>query len=377
VQTADHTYRFSSLDEVRGFLILIMSAAHAYLLLTHTSGREIWFEQELINTDITFNILRFIGHPVAIGFAACMGMGMVLLYERLQSRTVSKVHIISFFLKRGILLLLLQFTFVNTAWRLGGGAIGWNDLTLFEVFGVFKNHTYFGVLFMLGACMIISCFFLSLSKIVLAVLGGLIAFSPSLYLTAVDNTSAISWVFGPLAVPGGWKGIWVLYSIVPWLGIVMIGMSIGKQYVEKSEKFLSFCFKTGRVLILIFVVLLVGEILLNFQQFDNPLLLSLRLTRYPPEPFLLIYGIGFFLICLWVFAQAISNILSSVLAILGQAARFFYVTHLIFYAVFAYALGPIESYLHIIAAFLFVTGVMILLCFFYKRLNIVAEKVLS
>ncbi len=336
--------RFETLDQVKGVLLVVVTLGHAFSMSTGTSGKELWYFPGEV-TSWVYYFPRFIGHPIAIGFATCMGIGMVLLNAGKQKQGWSERQVMLFFIQRGSLLVLLQFTLANIAWALGSGSVKWNELTLLSIFGLFERHYYFGVLYMLGSSMVLASMLIRFSNLTLLVFASLILASPFWYLKLLDAPDQISWVFGPLGVPGGWEGIWVLYTIIPWLGFALTGMLLGRLFLQQPNLFVQICRLFGFGLIGLFVVAIFARAI--YFGHDDALVIF-QLKRYPPDLFLMIFGLGFLFSLFSVLPKILPNPVSQILGIFGKATLFFYLGHLFLYAVLAsyyqFNATPLQAY---------------------------------
>jgi uncharacterized membrane protein len=85
-------------------------------------------------------LTRFVTHLAAPGFFFLMGVGMALFTLSCRARDWTNRQIITHFLLRGALLILLQFLLENPAWDIGTDS---------------SSLDYFGVLYALGGAMMI------------------------------------------------------------------------------------------------------------------------------------------------------------------------------------------------------------------------------
>ena len=94
-----------------------MSLDHAHSFLVKYDGiKEIWFQKAIYNPDVWYFTARYVSHLAAPGFFFMMGMGMVLLAQSRRKVGWDDAKVFQSFLKRGAILILLQFTLENLAW---------------------------------------------------------------------------------------------------------------------------------------------------------------------------------------------------------------------------------------------------------------------
>ncbi|MEJ2266660.1 MAG: heparan-alpha-glucosaminide N-acetyltransferase domain-containing protein, partial [Anaerolineales bacterium] len=148
-------------DALRGLIIVLMALDHANIFIAHKhSSGEYWGGAFPVYNDALAFLTRFVTHFCAPGFFLLMGAGMALFAHSRQERGWTRAEIIRHFLIRGGALILLQLLVVNRAWELTPG--GW---------GI---QIYIGVLFALGANMVMGSLFLWLKPVYLLGLTGLL-----------------------------------------------------------------------------------------------------------------------------------------------------------------------------------------------------------
>ena len=158
MKTHDTSQRMPSLDTLRGLLIVTVVLEHARQILTGVGIDGTWGMPEM-ECDLA-GLIRVVSHIAAPGFFLLMGMGV-----ELKSR---KGAGFSHFLRRGLLLVLLQFVVENIGWALSmPGGLFAQSFTL-----------YFGVLFALGVGMVICAAVKRLPSVLLAGLAMAMIASP-------------------------------------------------------------------------------------------------------------------------------------------------------------------------------------------------------
>jgi hypothetical protein len=132
--------RYFALDALRGLIIVLMAIDHAnhFIARKHPSGEYYRSPMPVYDDTLTF-FTRFVTHLCAPGFFFLMAIGMVLFAESRRERGWSEIQIIKHFWIRGGILIVLQLLLINRAWELRP----------------FFGMSYFGVLYALGATMIV------------------------------------------------------------------------------------------------------------------------------------------------------------------------------------------------------------------------------
>ncbi|MEJ2749879.1 MAG: heparan-alpha-glucosaminide N-acetyltransferase domain-containing protein, partial [Anaerolineae bacterium] len=224
MKTIVSSNRLSQLDALRGVIIILMALDHANSFIAHGKLEpELWadlFPNYTGQPSYVF-ITRLVTHLAAPGFFFLMGVGMVLLANSRRQRGWSEGQIARHLLVRGGLLILLQFLLENPAWAWGN---------------VMTDTTYFGVLYALGGAMIIGVLFLRLPQRWLVGLSAALVIGTPLLLPEVrTGFAAYSLPLRLWLLPGFSGNVLVLYPIIPWLGVMGLGMGYAKGGILKDE----------------------------------------------------------------------------------------------------------------------------------------------
>lgn len=226
-----------------------------------------------------------------------------------------------FLLKRGLFLILLEFTLVNFAWT-----------------ATFPPEViYLQVIWAIGLSMVILSMCIGQPKKILLSVGLLIIFGHHL----LDQ---ISFKDIPILEPlwlilheRGWiefEGLRVRtsYPVLPWVGVILFGYCLGQFFQPKFN-----AQQRDYYLILIAMLSIVLLRLLNvygdeaWQSYDS-LTLSLmsffNLTKYPPSLLFILWNVGIGLIVLIAFERWIQTPFLKVLVVFGSVPMFFYLLHL-------------------------------------------------
>jgi uncharacterized membrane protein len=229
--------RISSLDLVRGVVMVLMAIDHVRVYSGVPAGGP--------TPGIFFT--RWITHFVAPAFAFLAGTSIYLHARKLDNaRATSR-----FLLTRGIWLVLLELTVVRVAWTFNLD---------------FAHYMLAGVIWMLGWCMILMAALVHLSVRVNAVIGGavvalhnLMDYAPNLQQSLGGGSWSGFWklmYFGGVVQPIE-KGppLFVLYVIVPWIGVMALGYAFGALMVKPSTERERVLWRLGIAVSVAFVVL--------------------------------------------------------------------------------------------------------------------------
>ncbi len=322
--------RLLPLDAIRGLILFLMALDHANFFVSrmHPTG-EFWGIPLPGYESLWAFLTRVLTHLCAPGFFFLLGIGMVLF---MQSRTRlgwSRARISRFFLKRGVLLILLQFFVENPCWLMGPAGMqppGSKD----------QVWIHLGVLSALGAAMILGALLLHLKW---GLVLGLSAAALILTWIVTPDPSRVDYLFSPLVrilmIPGRTGMLQVFYSVIPWAGIAGLGMVFGRRLSSHAERAYRKAAFTGLVFLLMFPVLrLLGSLGSIHPYEGGGLIAFFNVTKYPPSAVFLLLTLGLFLLVLWMFSRFGKGLeqWGKPLLVLGRTPLFFYVAHLYFYA---------------------------------------------
>jgi uncharacterized membrane protein len=348
-----------ALDVLRGLIVALMAVDHAnyFIAQQHSAGEHWGGPFPTYEGPLEF-LTRFITHPVAPGFSFLMGIGMVLFAESRRKHGWGEWPIVRHFLARGAVLIILQFTIVNLAWKLGP-----------QPFPRF----YIGVLAALGGGMILGSLVLRLKATALTALGALlfvgIEFShpdPSLWGTIFDQPLGLFFGYS-----GGDSILWSNYPIIAWLELIVFGMAFGKWMMLDNGKAFQWAMRIGVGSLIVFLVLRFFDGFGNIRPRPGDDWIGyLNVVKYPPAMTFTLLTMGVNLILLSLFARIKGRARSLVepLAVFGSVPLFFYVTHLYLYAGLGAWLEPTGTSLPIMYIY-WAVGLAILfpLCIWYRN----------
>ena len=319
--------RIDSIDILRGVVMVVMALDHTRDFFTHLR-----FEPEdLANTYYALFFTRWVTHFCAPLFFFLAGTGASFYGRRRTPAELSR-----FLWTRGLWLIFLEFTVVGTAW------------TFQFPFG------FFGVIWALGTSMVLMA---AAVRMPIRWLGALsvvmIAGHDLLDGIRPKQFGSWAWVWTLLHVRGGvllpfhiWQ--FVLFQIVPWVGVMGAGYAFGTVYTFEPERRRKLIARLGLGLTLAFVLLRITNLYGNpplglggVSQGDwhiqptveKTVILFLDVEKYPPSLQFLLMTLGPSLLLLaWLekrlLSHGASSWLASALVIFGRVPMFFYILHL-------------------------------------------------
>jgi uncharacterized membrane protein len=323
------TGRIPSLDIVRGLVMVIMALDHTRDFFTNLR-----FEPE--NYSLFFT--RWITHFCAPLFFFLAGTGAFFYGRRRTAAELSR-----FLWTRGLWLVFLEFTVVGIAWR-------------------FEFPGFFGVIWALGASMIIMALIVRLPLRWITGLATLMILTHDLFdRVRPRQFSSWAWLWTILHVRGGVLlpfGIreFVLFQPVPWAGVMAAGYAFGQVYLLEKQRRTKLLLLLGLTLALSFVGLRLTNLYGNPRAglggvsqgdwhiestIEKTVILFLDVEKYPPSLQFLLMTLGpSFLLLAWLEKPNIAA-WASPLRVIGRVPLFFYILHLYLIHLLAIAVAPL------------------------------------
>ncbi|MBL7866008.1 MAG: DUF1624 domain-containing protein, partial [Cyclobacteriaceae bacterium] len=298
------TNRFQSVDYLRGLVMVLMAIDHVRVY----SGVPAWSPE----VDIFFT--RWITHFCAPAFAFFAGTSAYFYGAK-----VGKSELTKFLLSRGLLLVILELTVIRFLWS----------------FHLGTDFILAGVIWMLGWCMILLTLFIRLDSRTIGVIGvciilgqQLFGYVPSLLPDSWQPAFAPVWEF---IYPSGFetfKGINILYVIIPWLGIMAAGYGFGNILQSPDDSRRKYCLTIGVSLFAAYLVI-ASVLVMNSEPNDFPQILRvLNQNKYPASILFTMMTLGP-IIALVPFAEKAKGWVSNSLITIGRVAFFYYLAHIV------------------------------------------------
>ena len=303
--------RLQSIDIVRGVVMVLMAIDHVRVYAGQPPGGP--------TAGIFFT--RWITHFAAPAFCFFAGTAAFLNGRKLgDTRALSR-----YLLERGALLVLLELTLIREAWT----------------FNLDYAHYIQGnVIWMLGWCMILMAGLVRLSTRRIAIFGLLVIFAQQL-ITLLSTSlpapvqEATRWFWQLLYFGGkvdfGRTGLSlaVIYSIVPWIGVMAAGYAFGTIMLRDAEERHRLCVRIGLSATALFVVVAGLIVLLRAPQPGDPpaLFRFLGQQKYPASQLYLMMTLGPS-IALLPLAERARGAIANVLLVFGRVPMFYYLLHI-------------------------------------------------
>ena len=304
--------RIVSVDTLRGLVMVVMALDHTRDFFTSTG-----FNPRDVTDPLLF-VTRWVTHFCAPTFILLAGLSAFL-----YGRGKSLGELSRFLLVRGLWLILIDLTLINFGWR-------------FEV-DLYRLSA--GVIFVIGMSMVVLSALIWLPRWALASLALLMLAGHNL----LDNVSAEdlgeasgAWhvLHEPGLVPLGTSvTLYILYPLVPWIGVMASGYSLAQVMLLDQGKRQRILLGLGTAITIGFMLLRVTNLYGDSAPWTpqgtllSTILSFLNCKKYPPSLLYLMMTLGPALILLALFEQ-VHEASISFLATFGRVPFFYYMVHI-------------------------------------------------
>jgi uncharacterized membrane protein len=318
--TAGSRTRIASLDLVRGAVMILMAIDHVRVYSGVPPG----------GPDPAIFFTRWITHFCAPAFVFLAGTGAFFHGRR-------HADLSRFLLTRGAWLIVLEATFVRLAWTFN-----------FD----FGGYALAGVIWVIGVSMILLAGLARLPVTVVGAIGVAIVAGHNLLdaqlnaiITSGGEVSALAkflyvgFFAGPIRVGAGGPDLFVLYSIIPWVGVMAAGYAFGRVLILEPGRRDRICLWLGCGAIALFLLLR------GFDLYGDPVpwraalaggdraapmpaaLAFLNTSKYPASLAFLLMTLGPILALLPLLDRA-GGTAARWVTVFGRVPFFYYVLHL-------------------------------------------------
>ncbi|MFC2155618.1 DUF1624 domain-containing protein [Acidobacteriota bacterium] len=326
--------RLISLDALKGFIMVVIAIDHCAYFVARVHPYEYWGIVLPQYHGILPFLTRSITHICAPGFFFLMGIGIILFAENRRQKGWSEKQIIKHFALRGLLLICVQLFIENPAWFIGlkTSNVSYNLSRIPGGNG--QVFLFFGVLFGLGAAMMVCSLLLRSKRLLLLLIGIVCILGSQVLLPGAENVKILySPLLRLLLVAGQTHFFQVTYPLIPWLGIAVLGMFFAKELLRNRESARKKIFISGSLfLVLFFVIRTIG----GFGSTHSPQpgwIGFFNVTKYPPSLVFILITLGINLLLLFVLEKINLGKIAKPLLTFGRTAFFFYILHLYLYAI--------------------------------------------
>jgi len=311
--------RLLSIDALRGLVILFMLLDH--VRETFLLHRQVSDPMSIDSTEPALFISRTLAHLCAPVFVLLTGLSAFLYGQKYQGRR----DVSAFLFKRGLFLVVLEFTLVNFAWT----------------FQLPPSVIYLQVIWAIGISMLALAALVWLPRPLLIVLALVIIGGHNLLDGLHFDPGSALHIPWTILHERSWIDVSDIlrlrttYPVLPWIGVIALGYGLGPWFANATLPAVR-----QRFLLLGGVSALAGFVLLRalngygekpWQAYDSgvqTLMSFFNVTKYPPSLLFLALTLGIGLLLLLAFERAGHRRWIGVLAVFGSVPMFFYLLHL-------------------------------------------------
>lgn len=226
-----------------------------------------------------------------------------------------------FLIKRGIWLILIEFTIVNFG----------------LYFDIHFHNWIFEVIATIGFGFIILSFLLNVQSKHIAIIGIAIIFLHNaislIPMNAMPGSTIVNILFNLAVIPINANTTFVMaYPPIPWLGVLLLGFASGKFFALPIEKRNTLFFKIGWCAILLFIIArsinIYGDPFPWASQKDTvfTFLSFMNITKYPPSLLFCLITLGIMFLMFSV-SEKPENKLMRAIAVYGSVPFFYFLIH--------------------------------------------------
>ena len=295
--------RLTSLDLWRGAVMVLMAIDHVRVYSGVPAGGP--------TAGVFFT--RWVTHFCAPGFVFLAGTA-AFLYGR---KGADRRELSRYLLTRGLLLVALELTVVRVSWTFTPASLA---------------APLAGVIWMLGWCMVLMSLLVRLPIKAIAIFGLATILAQDVFgLLAGALPAGLAWV-GQFVYTGGEVAVGgvtvsILYSIVPWIGVMAAGYAFGVILLREPEARRRACLRIGLASTIAFLVVAVAVVAFNGNPAMPALFQVLNQRKYPASQLYLLMTLGP-PIALLPLAEKARGWLARVLEDFGRVPMFYYLLHI-------------------------------------------------
>jgi uncharacterized membrane protein len=305
--------RLDSIDLLRGLVMLLMALDHTrdFFGASGANPRDV--------AEPALFLTRWITHYCAPTFIFLAGISAWLYGAR--GRTTAELS--RFLLTRGLFLILLEFTIIRFGWT----------------FSLLSTNFLAQVIWAIGMSMVVLAGLVYLPRALVAIFAlALIGGHNLLDGIRPDMLGSASWLWtilhqqGLLRLGSG-VSVYVLYPLIPWIGVMAAGYVLGPVFQWDAERRRRLLLGFGAAVTSGFVLLRASNLYGDpaaWQVQDSALatvLSFINCEKYPPSLLYLMMTIGPALMLLAVF-EGVSGRLAEWIKVYGRVPLMFYVAHI-------------------------------------------------
>jgi uncharacterized membrane protein len=304
--SSDNT-RVASVDIIRGAVMVLMALDHVRVYSGLPAG----------GPTVGIFFTRWVTHFCAPAFVFLAGTSAFLASRKMQDRA----QLSRFLATRGAILVVLELTVVRLAWT----------------FNLEVTALLAGVIWVIGWSMLLLALIVRLPMAAIAVFGlTIIGLHNLLDLVPREQQPGgaiwqVLYAGGPIGGLGGRSVLFVLYSLIPWVGVMAAGYALGTVLTTEPARRRRLCLLLGLGATALFVLLR------GLNGYGNPspwgsgrmpaILSFLNPAKYPASLAFLLMTLGPTIALIPLLEHARGGF-SRIMAVFGRVPLFYYLLHI-------------------------------------------------
>lgn len=303
--TRESTSRVASIDLLRGVVVVLMAIDHVRVFSAVPAG----------GPDPGVFLTRWVTHFVAPVFVLLAGTAAFLYGDKVRDRGA----LARFLVTRGALLIVFELTVIRFSWTFN-----------------FDYGTYMlaGVIWAIGWSMILlaGLAFLPVGIVAGFGVGVIVAHNLIPWIETDNALLKILYFGGP--IPIGGSSLVVLYSLVPWVGVMAAGYALGALYTLAAAQRRRILLALGGSAIALFALLRLTGVYGDPGSMDpqsagawQNVRSFLNTAKYPASLQFLLMTLGPALVALPFLEQARGHV-AGMLETFGRVPMFYYLLHI-------------------------------------------------
>ncbi len=316
-------YRLTSIDMLRGLVIVIMALDHVREYL----GSSMHDPMHDPSVSPAWFATRWITHFCAPVFVFLAGTSAGMMAGRKTPPVLGE-----FLLKRGLWLIFIEVSVVSTAWTFAPLGLDQEPMSG-------RAWIIMQVIWAIGASMVVLAGLQFLGSRACLLIGAAIVLGHNLLDPIWPRGDGLGWPFWValhstmLEVVGPF-GFWFAYPLLPWIGVMLLGYGTAGTFQSPPAQRDSRLLKAGLALTVAFVALRALDVYgdphgwhVQSQGMIATVMSFLSTTKYPPSLQFLLMTLGPAAV-LCAFADRFHGRVKDALVMFGRVPFAFYVVHL-------------------------------------------------
>jgi uncharacterized membrane protein len=300
------SHRVSSIDVLRGIVVVLMAIDHVRVYSAVPAGGQ----------DPGVFFTRWITHFVAPVFVFLAGTGAFL-----YGRKVGQARLAQYLVTRGLILLLLELTVIRVSWTFNLD---------------YGTYMLAGVIWVIGWSMILLAGLSYLPTRIVGAIGVAIIFAHNAipYVETEAWLPRVLYYGGAIQFGEGGPSLAILYTIIPWVGVIAAGYALGALYAMDARRRRTSLMRIGGGAVALFVALRVAGVYGDpgtwNPSFNDPwpaLRTFLNTAKYPASLQFLLMTLGPALLLLAAL-ETMTNRVTAVFEVFGRVPMFYYLLHI-------------------------------------------------